>query len=345
MPQTPDSNRIWMHRISHEEAVSSVLLQQGYLSIGWAYLLPVHPPEDMASEAFGRFVDEQTGWDRRRGGLKRFGQMKPGDWVVVPLWKEISIFEVTAPARPVSRLPLPAGCKDSNGQPITQKPDGLLYRGEQRLDIGFVLPVQPVQLHISKEEYVDRALTSTLKFIGTNHEITTLRPSVEKALEHARKQQPIRIYDHILEQALSVVLNHLHTDLNPDKLERLVRWYMEHIGADYAFIPPKRPKDKQGGEDADVVARFDRLKSIIYVQAKYHQGITSEQAVQQVWQYRDLHAVEGYTTAAWVISTADDFSDKAKELAEEKQVLLIDGKEWARMLLDAGFHTLDEESL
>ena len=101
---------------------------------------------------------------------------------------------------------------------------------------------------------------------------------------------------------------------------------------------------KEDGADADVMAVFENLKHIIYVQAKHHKGKTSNWAVEQISRYKDQKS-EGdssYTYASWVISAGDTFSDTAIRDAEEKGVRLIDGDMFARMLLDIGFLGLDE---
>jgi HJR/Mrr/RecB family endonuclease len=42
------------------------------------------------------------------------------------------------------------------------------------------------------------------------------------------------------------------------------------------------------------------------------------------------------TWARWVISSADDFSDKAKEEAQKNNVILINGSDFSKMILRVG---------
>ena len=49
---------------------------------------------------------------------------------------------------------------------------------------------------------------------------------------------------------------------------------------------------------------------------------------------------DGYTRLQWVISTAERFSDDCVDAAHRDNVRLIDGDEFARMLLDSGIEPL-----
>ncbi len=68
-------------------------------------------------------------------------------------------------------------------------------------------------------------------------------------------------------------------------------------------------------------------------------GHVSHQATKFAeWRQR---ADDGYTVALWVVSTADGFSESCRTKAEEGGVLLIGGKDFAEMLLDAGLAGLE----
>ena len=43
-----------------------------------------------------------------------------------------------------------------------------------------------------------------------------------------------------------------------------------------------------------------------------------------------------YNSIAWVVSSAEDFSSEAQELAVQNNVRLINGTEFRKMLVDAG---------
>ena len=96
----------------------------------------------------------------------------------------------------------------------------------------------------------------------------------------------------------------------------------------------------------------DNIKVAILIQAKHHKGETNGWAVEQIDNYKkqledpnyelDLDA-DNYTYIPWVISTCEDFSDEAKNKAKDCKIRLINGKEFARMILEQGLQNIDLE--
>ena len=72
------------------------------------------------------------------------------------------------------------------------------------------------------------------------------------------------------------------------------------------------------------------------VQVKKHEGTTDNWAVQQVKAFKANHNYGDYHTQMWVISSCEEFSERARAEAEEAGVRLIGGLEFAKMILDAG---------
>jgi hypothetical protein len=95
--------------------------------------------------------------------------------------------------------------------------------------------------------------------------------------------------------------------------------------------------------NADIIAEFDLLKVIIYVQAKLHDDTTSMWAVEQIAKYKSQfdYQFSEYTSIPWVITTAEYFSNEALVIAQHNNVRLISGIEFARMLIDAGITNID----
>jgi restriction endonuclease Mrr len=137
-------------------------------------------------------------------------------------------------------------------------------------------------------------------------------------------------------------LSLIPNELNPDKFEALIVWYFKRLGASEVTITSKNARDKQG--DADIIAVFEPLKTIYYVQAKHHKGVTSGWAAQQVTEYKDHQdrMDDGYSKIAWVVSTAESFSAECIQLAKENSVGLFAGPDIARMILEAGIQNLDK---
>ena len=114
---------------------------------------------------------------------------------------------------------------------------------------------------------------------------------------------------------------------------------MRSLGAD--IKTPWRGESPTESGDADRVAYFDKLGFAIMIQIKKHSGITDDWAVTQIKAYSTNHNFGEYATALWVISSGDGFSEEACRLAQENGVRLIDGPQFARMILDAGLDGLE----
>ena len=131
-------------------------------------------------------------------------------------------------------------------------------------------------------------------------------------------------------------------------MQKLIQLYFTKIGASNTYIPAKNERGKYDGADADVVAEFENLKTVYYVQVKKHEGTTGDWAVTQIEQYFNQKGSNDseYTYIPWVVSTAEDFSteaiEKVRHISEDSNVnvRLINGMELARMILDSGLSNL-----
>jgi predicted Mrr-cat superfamily restriction endonuclease len=340
---------IWIHRISHHAEVAYLLLENGYLSIGYSDFSEPDFIKDICGEngrqLFEKYFDDNWGVrPKNSNNLWRFiAKMEEGDLIVVPSWGTFSVYELTEDmAKPVSEIEL-SEMKDWHRNKIEKKDDGLLYRTTGELiDLGFVRKVKLTLKDIPRNEYADSALTSRMKICSTNADITDLKVSVEKAIEAFTKGQPINIHSQILSKTRQSVLDTIRAELTPDKFEILVKWYFQRIGASDVYIPSKSESGKEG--DADVVAVFETLKTIIYSQVKFHTGETSSWAIEQIISYKDQKDTmdDGYSKISWVISSADNFSKESYDFAKEAKVQLVDGKQFTTMLLEAGIVNLDK---
>ena len=250
---------------------------------------------------------------RSRWALWYFAQMRPGDMVVVPLYGEsMQICEVTG----VMRRAKEAEAED--------------------YDIGFVIPVKC--LAELPRSWASAAIQSRLKYRGTTARMDELECDIEAALE---AEGPVMIHDRVIDGLYGDLKEILLKWVTPDKLERIVKWYMRSLGASYVYIPAKNASDKPEGGDADVIAEFATLRVRFYIQVKKHEDMSGKKAVEQIAAYTQAIDEDGYTLISWAISTAE-FGDDASELARVKNVRLIGGQELCRMLLDAGIGSIDE---
>lgn len=330
--------RYWLHRVSHEWEVSYSLLEQGLLSTGWPSLMGTGVLEAALQGDENAFKKATAGWGPGRWGFWNFSQFRPGDVVAVPLFaKEFAILEVTGQPFEITAL---AGrrVQDKNGVPIFAREDGLWDEAGQFCGLGFAVEVRPLRPWPLPRNLADAPLRSRMKMRQTNGDITDLAASVEQALA---AKEPVSFQEALLEAAAPALLQVVEKRLDPDSLEELLRRYMQKQGASRAWRPAKNEAGKTEGADADVIAEFDDLGVIFYIQVKKHQGETGDWAVRQIAEYRAQKGrKEDYTYIPWVVSTAD-FSREAVQAAKAKGVRLIGGQELARMLLNVGLERLD----
>lgn len=303
----------WLHRISHEWEKMKELLDSGLLSTGWRCFADSGITAGIDSAEFDEIMGRSGETRRSRWALWYFAQMRPGDMVVVPLYGEsMQICEVTG----VMRRAKEAEAED--------------------YDIGFVIPVKC--LAELPRSWASAAIQSRLKYRGTTARMDELECDIEAALE---AEGPVMIHDRVIDGLYGDLKEILLKWVTPDKLERIVKWYMRSLGASYVYIPAKNASDKPEGGDADVIAEFATLRVRFYIQVKKHEDMSGKKAVEQIAAYTQAIDEDGYTLIFWAISTAE-FGDDASELARVKNVRLIGGQELCRMLLDAGIGSIDE---
>lgn len=339
------SKNYWLHRITGGENASQfsypLLFNHNLLSIGWCEFSTDEYLESFKKQgiaAIDRAIDEvwKEGFrPKNRYNLYRFVcEMKKGDVVLVPTWGEFSLFEIIDDKILSNESVDRSLFIDGEGGSVSFV-DGFLRNADDKIvDLGFYRKVRPLFLGIPRMNYADNALYSRMKIRQTNADISDLSESVDSAVRNYKDNKPIDLKKEIVDETVDLILGKI-TKLSKDaQFERLVRWYFEVFGGNVE-TPSKNESPTEEG-DADVVAYFDNLKLAIMVQVKLHHDITGDWAVQQVEAFNHNHKYGDYSTQMWVVSTCDDYSDDAKRLAEESDVRLINGKEFCRMILDAG---------
>lgn len=335
----------WLHRISHHAEISYPLLGQGKLSIGFSdYATPekdglLPTKQDFEKGFVGTWIEK----DRRRHTLNRFlFDIKIGDWIVVPSWGTFSIHEVVSDSPKYISDATIDGVLDLGENKLCLKNSRLHTESGKLVDLGFFIDVKQIASGISRSKFADAKLTSKMKCQHTNLNINDIEISIKDALDSYTKDKPVNLYAEILDKSASFVFDNINKYLNPAKFETLIKWYFTRIGATDVVIPPKNERGKVG--DVDIVATFDGIKTIICVQAKFHTGVTaSDWAINQILDYRNSKDLmdDGYTRLGWVISSAESYSELCYTYAKENKIQLLDGKEFSRMIVEAGITSLD----
>jgi predicted helicase len=188
-----------------------------------------------------------------------------------------------------------------------------------------------------------------MKLRKTIFDISDLETCVDQAISNfdGNKKQSLLYEAH--EALKGAFLTVIHDELDANRFENLVKWYLDKCGAYTAVISPAFDK-KTSEADVDVVACFEQLKVNIHVQCKFHKyNYTDEWAVKQILAYakdigeNNLGEPDGSSNVFWVVSTAK-FSQNAIDFAQQSDipVSLIDGEAFINMLLDVGFRGIDD---
>lgn len=346
----------WMHRISHWAPLSHPLLEDhNLLSIGFSDFA-AHPDYTYDPTKFDRHYEKAFGsLSRARHYLYRFMyEMKPGNRVVVPSWGEFHVYDIAD-----DQVLTVADFSESDLSEWKTWDERYIIKSDKHenryiklqddtegrvIDLGFFRKVVPVARGISRAKYADSALTSRMKYRGTNIDMTGNMDSIEKSIEGFKAERPINLSNLVLEDAVDSTLKIMKDNMNPEKLEVLVVQYFQKLGAK-AGIPAKNDPNQKGIADADIIATFEPIKAMVCVQAKFYTGKTDNWAIEQIEAYAEMRKKDteddGYSKLYWVISTGDEFTESGIEKAREAGIQLIDGREFTKMLLQAGLDGID----
>lgn len=281
---------------------------------------------------------------RNRWSLWRFLKMGKGELVVVPTWGEFSIYRIADDDvytnQSLSSLIDIENVQDWNGEKVhvTKNNNGYYYlydEHEKFIDLGFFRKVEPVVLKLPRQLYADQALYSRMKILQTNADISDISGSIEDAIKRGKSEAPISIHEELIKSTLQAAQQTITDYTQHHKYEELVEKYLRAIGATEVVKPAPNETSTECG-DADRVAYFEELKVAILVQVKKHNNITNEWAVNQIIAYKDNHTNADYNVQMWVISNANEFTDEAKRKANAENVRLINGQDFARMILEVG---------
>lgn len=337
------SKRYWLHRISHEWEIAYALLDQGYLSIGWSKFIDsdiLKQIETGGETGFNQFMTVHGETSRSRWNLWYFAKFLPGDIVVVPLFdKEFMVVEVVERAFPISDL-RGQSFITKTGESAYVSNDGIMCQADDRMyDIGFLVRVKPLKDRPIKRSFADAKLISRMKMRQTNGDISDVADSIDAAIQ---AESPISIHDRLTDAVTVDIQNVIRQHITPDNLERMVCWYMKKQGASNVWIPAKNESGKMNGADADVIAEFEALRVIFYIQVKKHEGTTDGWAIQQISEYTEQKQNDAtdYTYIPWAITTAE-FSQDTVQDAKAKGVRLIGGNDFIKMLIDCGIGDID----
>lgn len=343
--QEPKRN-YWLHRITggNNGAILSypLLKEHSIISTGWSDFSTNQFVEETKQKGITHIENcMKNKWSisslpKNRWSLYNFiCKFQKGDIVVVPMWGgKFSICQITND-EVLTNESIPAEHYTHLG--ISRHEDGYLYKDDEKkcIDLGFYRNVKILHKEISRADYADQKLFSRMKIMQTNANIFNIHKNVDDAIRRADNEAPICIYKELLDASLSVVKRTITDYTQHLKYEKLVEKYLWAIGANDVQKPPTNESKREKG-DADRVAYFEDLKVAVMVQVKKHHEKTDDWSVEQIIRYNENHQNDDYNVQLWVISNANDFEEDAKQKAFVNNVRLINGNDFARMILEVG---------
>ncbi|SOC44845.1 restriction endonuclease [Salinicoccus kekensis] len=322
-----------MHRVSHHGTASNRLLEEeGLLPIGWAFLVERGHGDEMLEQAknlnkndfasyfkeFGKHIGVEHMTSGRGRFLYNFLNLDEEWRVVVPFPGELMICKV-------------------KGKPIVyEKADS------KAEDIGFVVPIEIISRSISRREYVGARLSSKLKYRGTNLVLNEEdQEMIDILIENHAEQTKVYDFKKTNEEIIDSIHKYIKK-LKPGHFEKLIQAYLKDMGADKVVIPGKNAKSDENDKkaDIDVKASFTPLGFSIYVQAKRHDGKTNpKEGLHQLISY-DEEEDENFKhlqPIKWLVTTGEIVVNGIPPEAEEERIKIIEGKEFAGMLVESRF--------
>lgn len=347
--------KYWLHRITGGKNAwqmsDHLFRKHNLISIGWSDFSTDEFVEGVRSkgiEYMNEWIKDEwkiSNLPRSRWSLYNFiNNMKAGDIVLVPSYGTFSICEILDD-KVLSNESLPVEYYSNLGISLhhTNGPDNgyLYYDGTQDcVDLGFYRNVKVLHPDLVREEYASGDLISSMKIMQTNADITGLEEEIKDVISRAEQERPIDLRDEIFGGTCKAMQDVILKWTDDRTFEQLVENYLRAIGADIVTTPAKNESKAEDG-DADRVAYFEWLNLRISIQVKKHKNITGDWGVDQIIAYQKNHDTRDCNELLWLISSADDFTEEAKSKAKDEKVRLINGTEFARLLMDVGIKKLN----
>ncbi|SHH02591.1 Restriction endonuclease [Anaerosphaera aminiphila DSM 21120] len=269
-----------MYRISNESNISKKLLKKvGLLSIGWYSIVESGYYDEVIEKInylnkyeFSKYfmeLGQKLNYDsmtrNRSYFLYNFLRLRPSDYVVVAESGVFNIYKVV-------------GTPYSN----SKSTDNI-----RRYDIGFLVKVERVFEDVPRSEYLTSRLNSALKFRGTNLVLDDWESDIKIVMKNIEKKEPVFSMRPIKNNIAKRVHEHILKKLDENQFEILIKEYLRKIGSSEPKIPSKQKKNSRNDSiaDIDVIAPFNKIGAIIYVQAKHHDGVSDRYGIEQLIGY------------------------------------------------------------
>lgn len=336
------NRRYWLHRITINRVAKEILLEDiGLMFTSWNTVASGRFLDSIKNVNKSKFTDiyaktlSDSGIDNGENHKNRFclfmflNEFKKGDYIIVPGTKNFSVYEIVG-EQPYSKERLKDYKLSDRFQKDYEFRENDCYSKStgEKLDFGFFWQVKLVEKDISRTEFCSNNINRRLKYQMTNIEMTNLKDDIEESISRKRENNPLDLLSEIKDAVVPSILKRLKETIEHRGFEKIVCQYLESIGGCATILSTNNlPADKG---DVDIEAWFEDLQVKVLVQVKQHDKDVDVNAVKQI-----IKGSENYdgNIILWVVSTCEYFTDEARRMADQNNVRLIDGIEFASMLL------------
>ena len=294
------TQKVWMSRCKpggkHDQLDDCK--RDGIIAIGWGHV-------DLSQQNWWESDEGKALGGHARGNLRRFREMRKGDWVVVPRGPELHFAQIT---------------------------DGKVANAEKAWAGGRVSYYEADwQDGTRKRSKMPASVQRRLRYRGTHLD---LHGDYEQLHESYGKS----IFSRMVEELQQLFEKPESSNLNPDKLEEMVKQLFVRMQFKLVQIPGKK-QSKPGDVDIEAVMP---LGIPVYAQVKYHQGTSGAKGIEQLILRKaaDSNAGEGgekFDGGLYIfITTAKKIDQEARDKAERADIVCWDGTELAAALVEYG---------
>ncbi|MCI1890508.1 hypothetical protein [Schleiferilactobacillus perolens] len=319
-----------MHRIYNQTSAAEqkrLLEEENKLSTGYAAFVLAGEGENLIRHAqqmtksdfavyfqgLGQQMNLPWATGTRSHWLYYFLQLDAGDVVVVPEGHHFHLFQVT------------------NGPQVEPAI-------AQAHDIGFVVTVKPLDMVVPTKRQLGPALTSILKFRGTDLKLTGQSVTdVQALLTPSQETQASEPSQKDIAQIQAALLK------MPEKqYHQLIAHYLTQLGATEIIFPAisQLPTTDEPSAAADVIAVFRKLGAVVFVHAQQDDGVVDEAGIQKMvaYQYTTFEKFDTFVPIKWFVTTGHlpEEEDEAVGYVQENRVQVLQNTDLAERLVTAG---------
>ena len=324
----------------------NILEKNRIVGVGWSKVrFRDYKYEDIAEAVKNAYSDYTNGTTapqvvgKKLNEVRRFKSIKDGDIVIVPHSSEVWIAKATGEER-----------YDENSikLDIANQKEVNYFRNEK--DEIIAIPRTELSEGLSRRLRVRGSSVSDLSEF--KEEIEKICSGIKEKGAYTYTNDYALKRNEAVDKFKNTLLDKIqngktHLETGGIGLEKLVEELLKCEG----FAATILPKNKFPGEgDVDIEAKithsiFSYENEVVYfVQVKHHSGISGSKGVTQLIKARDEILQNEYSNAIYVFLTSATIDEETKNLAEENDIICMDGHDLVGWIFD-NYNKLGDDTL